>query len=121
MGASGDDRDYEFIRKVALEKRRVSVEEQAIAHRQTLQRLRGESIAEDDPQGELKRVNDEWVLDVQLRYEDRIIRRDLQSVRWDNATINESLPEKKVIVATCKLYEKEMELLDSAIDTLQNT
>jgi hypothetical protein len=120
LGEPGDKRDRKFARKVAAERRRVTAEEQTIAHQQTLQRLRGESVAEDDPQSELKCVHDEWVLDVKSRYEDRIVRRDLRSVRWDNATINESLPPKKVVVATCKLYEEEMELLDGAIDELQS-
>jgi len=121
LGHAGDERDHEFMRKVASERRKLSADDQMIARRQTLQRIRGETVSEADPQRDLKHVYNEWVLDVQSRFEDRIIRRDLQSTRWDGVTINQSLPPKQVIVATCKLNEKEMEVLDDEIAEIKNT
>jgi hypothetical protein len=105
---------------VAAERRKLSAEEQKASRQQTLRRIRGESVPEDDPQVHLKRVNNEWVLDVQSRYQDRLIRRDLRSIRWDGATINQALPPKEIIAATCRLNEMEMEVLDCEIDDLSN-
>jgi SNF2 family DNA or RNA helicase len=66
----------------------------------------------------LKNVNREWVLNVKGRFGDRILRRDLRSLRWDGETVNKSLPPKKIIVATCRLSEKELAVLDGEIDDM---
>lgn len=81
--------------------------------------MRGEIISDvDDPQTDLKRVYTEWVLDVKNRFNDRIIRRDLESKRWDGLKINEALPPRRVIVATCQLTEAEKAVLDAEVDSL---
>jgi hypothetical protein len=118
LGRDGDDRDRQYSRRVAAERRKVSAHEQSIARLQTLQRLRGKVIPEEDPQIGLKNILDEWVRDVHDRYLDRIIRRDLSSTRWDGKNINESLPPKRVIIATCKLSAKELAVLDGEMDEL---
>ena len=118
LGHTADERDSDFSRKVAAEWRKLSTEAQITSHQQTVQRIQGETVLEEDPQRDLKQVNMEWVLDVKSRFQDRLIRQDLNSLRWDGARINESLPPKRIIAATCRLDEKEMKMLDRGLDKL---
>lgn len=64
----------------------------------------------------VRAVNSEWIDSIRARYADRVIRRTVESKRYDGRKINDSLPPYKMVVARLALTERELAVIRRVLD-----
>jgi hypothetical protein len=64
----------------------------------------------------VRAVHSEWIESIRAGYNGRIIRRTVESKRYDGRVINDSLPPYKMVVAKLVLTERELEVIRKVLD-----
>jgi hypothetical protein len=78
--------------------------------------MRGIDVSgSEDPWEGVKEKLHAYISAVQEGFGGRIIKRNENSVRFDGKPLNEALPPFKQIVATCRLTQQEMEILEQEL------
>ena len=122
LGETGDEFDKQHQRAVLAEKRKVKSQAKAIARDMVFNRMRGLDISDGkDPWGNVKEKLQIYVAEVRDGFQNRIIKRDETSVRFDGKPLNEALPPFQQILATCRLDDEEMRILEEELLVLKNT
>ncbi|KAH7918095.1 hypothetical protein BV22DRAFT_1051967 [Leucogyrophana mollusca] len=117
LGHSGDDMDKEWSLKLQRARRGLTRDEVQQAGRLTLLKLSGQAVStKDDPLRDMRTISGEWVLHLQGLCRHRIIRRTVNSLRFDGRPINESLPPHKIIIARSALEDDEQLIVDTAME-----
>ncbi|KAH7916920.1 hypothetical protein BV22DRAFT_1052820, partial [Leucogyrophana mollusca] len=117
LGHPGDDMDKEWSLKLQRARRGLTRDEVQQAGHLTLMKLSGKAIdTKADPLHEIRKISGEWVLHLQGLCRHRIIRRTVNSLRFDGRQINESLPPHKIIIARSVLEDDEQLIVDTAME-----
>lgn len=61
-------------------------------------------------------VHSEWIESIRAHYCGRVIRRTVESRRYDGKIINDSLPPYKMIIVKLVLTEREMAVIRKVLD-----
>lgn len=61
-------------------------------------------------------VHGEWIASIRASYGGRVIRRTVESKRYDGRMINDSLPPYKMVVAKLVLTERELAIIRKVLD-----
>lgn len=64
----------------------------------------------------VREVYSEWIDSIRTCYGDRVIRRTVESRRYDGGMINDSLPPYKLVVAKLVLTERELAIIRKVLD-----
>ena len=64
----------------------------------------------------VRAVHTEWIESIRISYNGRIIRRTVESKRYDGRMINDSLPPYKMVVAKLALTERELTVIRNVLD-----
>lgn len=64
----------------------------------------------------VRAVYSEWIDSIHASYIDRVIRRTVESKRYDGRKINDSLPPYKMVVAKLALTENELAVIRKVLD-----
>ena len=121
-GKAGDDFEREHNRQIQIEKRRVTPEEKAEGFAMRQGMFLGKEF--DDLQDPNRRVRFCLLKDVialKKFSEGSIIRRTLDSVKYDGSPLNHQLLPYKTIVIGCKLSPREVEELNITVGELMQS
>lgn len=64
----------------------------------------------------VREVHSEWTESIRACYGDRVIRRTVESKRYDGKKINDSLPPYKMVVAKLVLTQRELMAVRKVLD-----
>ncbi|KAG0693276.1 hypothetical protein DFH29DRAFT_1007449 [Suillus ampliporus] len=122
VGEEGDEREKEAWKAVLAARRGISREEKESAAAHTIQLLAAGKTDHDEPVSEsrsrVQQTTMVWIGDIRRGYLMRVIRRTVDSQRFDGKKINDSLPPYKMIIITVHLYGDEQAIIDKAMDKL---
>lgn len=101
-------------------RRVISKKDKELAARQTIQRMAGskDSHIEPESKSRTKAITTAWINRIKCGYSNRIIRRTVESLRFDGKKINDSLPPYKMIIVPVYLTDEEHVIIDKGIDSL---
>ncbi|KIJ57836.1 hypothetical protein HYDPIDRAFT_34751, partial [Hydnomerulius pinastri MD-312] len=106
-GQSGDDDEHEHWKRLRNARRNITPEDRKVSEEHQLRKLNGETGARPflPSMQALTNVMEHWVNDIKRRFGDRVIRRTIQSKRFDGRMINDSLPP--CLTIDCPVYFDE--------------
>ncbi|KAG1727539.1 P-loop containing nucleoside triphosphate hydrolase protein [Suillus lakei] len=119
-GHNGDDLENEEWKALRAARRVISKEDKELAARHTIQRMAGskENHQEPESKARVRAITTAWIMKIKLGYNGRVIRRTVESQRFDGKKINDSLPPYKMIIVPVHLDDDEMFVIDKDIDSL---
>lgn len=119
-GRDGDERQNEFIKKTRSARRGITRQDKAISAEKTVATMVGgddrpTQVVPDSIQ-RVRAVYSDWIDSIRACYGDRVIRRTVESKRYDGRLINDSLPPYKTVVAKLVLTEGELTVIRKVLD-----
>lgn len=101
-------------------RRVISKKDKELAARQTIERMAGakDSLIEPESKSRTKAITTTWINRIKCGYSNRIIRRTVESLRFDGKKINDTLPPYKMIIVPVYLTADEHVIIDKGIDSL---
>jgi len=108
-------------KKLRQAKRAISADDKALAAAHTMSVLAGTEVHDyQEPESKLRArsVISEWISNIKRGFGGRVIRRTVNSKRFDGAIINDSLPPAKMVIAPVELTEEEAVIIDEVMQSI---
>lgn len=108
------------MKKIRSARRGITRQDKAISAEKTVATM----VGRDDRRAQVipdsiqrvHSVHGEWIDSIRTCYSGRVIRRTVESKRYDGRMINDSLPPYKMIVAKLVLTESELMIIRKVLD-----
>jgi hypothetical protein len=119
-GKEGDIRQNDQWKKIRQGRRNITPEDKDAAAQHTMSVLAGNSSQYEEPESKLhlRSVTSEWIAMIRRGYAGRIIRRTVQSQRYDGKKINDTLPPYTMIIAPVTLDEEEAVIIEEVMERI---
>lgn len=101
-------------------RRVITKEDKELAAHHTIQRLAGSKAEYEEPtsKSRVRQLTTVWIKQIKRRFSNRVIRRTVQSLRFDGKRINDSLPPYLMVFFPVNLPDPELRIAQSGIDSL---
>ncbi|KAG9318996.1 P-loop containing nucleoside triphosphate hydrolase protein [Chiua virens] len=119
-GRGADEREKEFLKKIRSARRGITRQDKAISAEKTVATMIGGDVEPTqvvpDSIQRVREVHSEWIVYIRACYGDSVIRRTVESKRYDGRMINDSLPPYKMVLAKLVLTEEELGIIRKVLD-----
>ncbi|KAH0826063.1 hypothetical protein J3R83DRAFT_5787 [Lanmaoa asiatica] len=119
-GRGGDERENEFVKKIRSARRGISRQDKVVSAEKAVATMVGGGdrpiqVVPDSIQ-RVRAAYREWIGSIRVCYGDNVIRRTVESKRYDGRMINDSLPPYKMVVGRLVLTEGELIVIRKVLD-----
>ncbi|KAG2136443.1 hypothetical protein DEU56DRAFT_756348 [Suillus clintonianus] len=119
-GKGGDEQETIHWKKLLAARRLITKDDQELAASQTIQRLTGSKSTHDEPASKIRvrQLTASWITQIKRGFAGRVIRRTVESRRFDGKKINDSLPPYKMIIVPVHMNESELSVIEKGMKSL---
>jgi hypothetical protein len=119
-GQDGDDLENEEWKALRAARRVITKEDKELAASHTMARMAGSKDSCEEPTSKVRvrEITTAWINKIKAGYGGRVIRRTVESLRFDGKKINDSLPPYKMIIVPVHLNDDEHLVIDKDMDSL---
>ncbi|KAH0834614.1 P-loop containing nucleoside triphosphate hydrolase protein [Lanmaoa asiatica] len=119
-GRGGDERENEFVKKIRSARRGISRQDKVVSAEKAVATMVGGGdrpiqVVPDSIQ-RVRAAYREWIGSIRVCYGNNVIRRTVESKRYDGRMINDSLPPYKMVVGRLVLTEGELIVIRKVLD-----
>ncbi|KAG2063203.1 hypothetical protein BDR04DRAFT_1164116, partial [Suillus decipiens] len=120
VGKSGDEHEELHWKQLRAARRGISKEDTELAASYTIQRLAGSKDEYDEPESKarVRQVTSSWIANIRSGFAGRVIRRTVDSLRFDGKKINDSLPPYKMMIVPVNLTDDELQVHENGMKSL---
>ncbi|KAG2136436.1 hypothetical protein DEU56DRAFT_756342 [Suillus clintonianus] len=120
MGFAADDREAMHWKKLLAARRVMTQDDKEVAASHTVKRLAGSKSQLDEPISKIRvrQLTSNWIAQIRKAFAGRVIRRTVDSRRFDGTKINDSLPPYKMMIVPVSMDAAELAVLESGMKSL---
>ncbi|KAJ8586214.1 hypothetical protein M405DRAFT_864785 [Rhizopogon salebrosus TDB-379] len=117
IGTLGDEHEQDHFKLVRAARRVLTAEDKELAAAHTISLLSGKTSDYEEPvsKREARRVTMTWVGEIKKYFGGRVIRRTVDSKRYDGKKINDTLPPYKMIIVPIHLFDDEQAIISEVM------
>ncbi|KAG1848219.1 hypothetical protein C8R48DRAFT_677411, partial [Suillus tomentosus] len=119
-GTEGDDFENNHWKALGAARRVITKEDKELAAKHTIQRLAGSKAEYNEPASKtrVRQLTTVWIKQIKRRFSNRVIRRTVESLRFDGKRINDSLPPYLMVFFPVHLTDPELDIVETGMDSL---
>ncbi|KAG1905166.1 P-loop containing nucleoside triphosphate hydrolase protein [Suillus fuscotomentosus] len=119
-GTEGDDFENNHWKALGAARRVITKEDKELAAKHTIQRLAGSKAEYNEPASKtrVRQLTTVWIKQIKRGFSNRVIRRTVESLRFDGKRINDSLPPYLMVFFPVHLTDPELDIVETGMDSL---